>query len=92
MPRSVRDWPARLRRPRSSGERGDVISAQSRRHPQENMKVFDFDLDAEDMGRLDGLTTDAALAKFRQLYDTCVLRDTPDAGKAELLRKDVTVD
>ena len=56
------------------------------------MNVFHFDLDAEDMARLDGLTTAASLAKFRQLYDTCVLRDTPDAGRAELLRKDVTVD
>jgi len=58
---------------------------------EENLAVFDFALDEDDMGKLDALTAPAALEKFKELYDKCVLRDTPDAGKTELLRGTVTV-
>ena len=58
----------------------------------ENKRVLDWALDEEDMVALDALTTPAALAKFRELYEKCVLRDTPDAGRAELVRSDLTVD
>jgi len=43
----------------------------------ENMNVFDFELDAADMGALDGMTTDEAIGKFRELYRKCIVRDTP---------------
>ena len=43
----------------------------------ENMAVFDFELDAEDMAQLDGMTSPAAISKFVELYRKCVVRDTP---------------
>jgi len=59
---------------------------------RENMQVFDWELDDDDMAKLDALTTDEALQTYRALYDKCVLRDTPDAGKMELVRKELTLD
>ena len=44
---------------------------------RENLAVFDFELDADDMATLDGMTTDEAIAKFGELYRKCVVRDTP---------------
>ena len=93
------------------------------------MRVFDFELDDEDMTTLDALTTPEALAKYvevcdppvapphvclflpldplppalqhmcthaffwlSQLYAKCVMRDTPDAGRTELVRTKLTMD
>merc|ERR1740117_1716930 len=58
----------------------------------ENMRVFDFELDADDMSKLDALTTPEAFANFEALYAKCVIRDTPDAGRTELVRTKLTVD
>ena len=44
---------------------------------EENMAVFDFELDAEDMAALDGMTTPEAISTFVGLYRKCVIRDTP---------------
>ena len=44
---------------------------------KENMAIFDFELDADDMTELDGLTTPEAIDKFAELYRKCVVRDTP---------------
>ena len=44
---------------------------------QENMQVFDFELDDSDMSRLDALTDAVALKGFQALYEKCVVRDTP---------------
>ena len=44
---------------------------------QENLSVFDFELDSEDMATLDSMTTPEAIAKFVELYRKCVVRDTP---------------
>jgi len=43
----------------------------------ENLQVFDFELDADDMATLDSMTTPEAIAKFVELYRKCVVRDTP---------------
>ena len=43
----------------------------------ENMRVFDFELDADDMTKLDSMTTPEAISKFVELYRKCVVRDTP---------------
>eukprot|EP00308_Calcidiscus_leptoporus_P025485 CAMPEP_0119352918 /NCGR_PEP_ID=MMETSP1334-20130426/2120_1 /TAXON_ID=127549 /ORGANISM="Calcidiscus leptoporus, Strain RCC1130" /LENGTH=316 /DNA_ID=CAMNT_0007366065 /DNA_START=94 /DNA_END=1044 /DNA_ORIENTATION=- len=59
---------------------------------RENMQVFDWALDVEDMAKLDELTLPAALDTYRALYIKCVVRDTPDAGRTELVRTDLTVD
>ena len=49
-------------------------------------------LGADDMAKLDALTTPAAIEKFVELYNKCCTRDTPDAGRADLLRSKLTAD
>ena len=53
----------------------------------ENLQVFDFELSADDMATLDGMTTPEAIAKFVELYRKCVVRDTPvpaDQAKTQI--------
>ena len=42
------------------------------------------------MTKLDALTKPEAIDKFHELYVKCMLRDTPDADKTELVRADIT--
>jgi diketogulonate reductase-like aldo/keto reductase len=61
----------------------------------ENMAVFDWELDSEDMGKLDALTTPENLETFKALYIKCVTRDTPIEGSEEakqMTRKTFTVE
>ena len=57
----------------------------------ENLAIFDFALDEADMATLDGLTQPANLDAFLGLYQKCVVRDTPDAGKLELAKQQITI-
>ena len=58
----------------------------------ENMDVFGFELDADDMATLDSKTNPEAIAKFKELYVKCVVRDTPDAARPELAKDSITAD
>jgi len=61
----------------------------------ENACVFDFELGAEDIAELDALTTDENIQKFRELYEKCVIRDTPWAEAEEgkkLVKSTITYD
>ena len=69
----------------------DLLSLVSR-SMLENMDVFSFELDEADMATLDGKTTDEAIAKFKELYTKCVVRDTPDAARLDLAKTDITPD
>jgi len=53
---------------------------------KENLDLFDFELDADDMSQLDALTTPEAISTFVGLYRKCVIRDTPltDGIKMEI--------
>mmetsp|Transcript_45175 Transcript_45175/g.139140 ORF Transcript_45175/g.139140 Transcript_45175/m.139140 type:complete len:323 (+) Transcript_45175:22-990(+) len=53
---------------------------------EENLDLFDFELDADDMSQLDALTTPEAISTFVGLYRKCVIRDTPltDGIKMEI--------
>lgn len=59
---------------------------------RENAAVLDFELSAEDMAKLEGLTTPDAIAKFRDLYRKCVNRDTPNDGKLDGVKMEITED
>ena len=70
-----------------------IPKSVKRERMADNMAVFDFELAADDVAALDALTTPAAIEKFKELYVKCVVRDTPDAGRAaELAREKVTLD
>jgi len=43
----------------------------------QNVSLFDFSLDDQDMKFLDSLTTSQNLESFKSLYQKCVIRDTP---------------
>ncbi|XRB00888.1 aldo-keto reductase family 4 protein [Pycnococcus provasolii] len=59
---------------------------------EENIDVFDdFELDDEDVTKLDHLTTDDALETFAQLYRKCVVRDTQWDGTTDGVRTTFTI-
>ena len=62
-----------------------------RERMRENAAIFDFELDAEDMAKLDALTTPESLQTFQELYRKCVVRDTPLAGTTEGVKMDITL-
>eukprot|EP00618_Florenciella_parvula_P032034 CAMPEP_0119530778 /NCGR_PEP_ID=MMETSP1344-20130328/44571_1 /TAXON_ID=236787 /ORGANISM="Florenciella parvula, Strain CCMP2471" /LENGTH=357 /DNA_ID=CAMNT_0007570845 /DNA_START=82 /DNA_END=1155 /DNA_ORIENTATION=+ len=49
----------------------------------ENAAVFDWELDEEDLGQLDSLTTPGTLETFKALYEKCVYRDTPTPDRKD---------
>ena len=59
---------------------------------RENADVFGWTLDAAGVVSAPSAARSAALETFRGLYRKCVLRDTPDAGNAALIRSEITVD
>ena len=75
-------------------QRGCVYVPKSVRAARmaENARVFDFELGAEEMAELDGLTTPAALEAFAALYRKCVNRDTTKDGTLDGVKMDITVD
>ena len=52
----------------------------------ENLDIFDFTLTGEDMMLLHTLTTETTLAVFKDLYEKCIIRDTPLQGGEKLQR------
>jgi diketogulonate reductase-like aldo/keto reductase len=54
----------------------------------ENLAIFDFEIPADQMERLDHLTTPDAIFKFVELYRKCVTRDTE--LPASLAKTDIT--
>mmetsp|Transcript_15934 Transcript_15934/g.35879 ORF Transcript_15934/g.35879 Transcript_15934/m.35879 type:complete len:328 (-) Transcript_15934:61-1044(-) len=58
----------------------------------ENAAVFDFELSADDMERMDALTTPEAIETFKGLYRKCVNRDTTKDGTLEGVKMDITND
>ena len=58
----------------------------------ENANVFPLAaaLDADDFSRLDALTTPAAVAADKALYEKCVVRDTPLSEDDPGIKRDIT--
>lgn len=58
----------------------------------ENADVFDFELTAEEMAKLDALTTKENIAAFVGLYRKCVNRDTSKDGTLDGVKMVITED
>jgi diketogulonate reductase-like aldo/keto reductase len=58
----------------------------------ENGRVFDFELQLDDMQALDSLTTNDNLQAFLQLYHKCVNRDTTKDGTMDGVKMEITID
>eukprot|EP00747_Dinoflagellata_sp_TGD_P169064 gnl/TRDRNA2_/TRDRNA2_196976_c0_seq1.p1 gnl/TRDRNA2_/TRDRNA2_196976_c0~~gnl/TRDRNA2_/TRDRNA2_196976_c0_seq1.p1 ORF type:complete len:615 (+),score=114.43 gnl/TRDRNA2_/TRDRNA2_196976_c0_seq1:33-1877(+) len=69
-----------------------IPKSEKRERMDENAKLFDFELDDDDLSKLDNLTTDANLQAFKSTYLKCVFRDTPMEGSQEGLKTDCTID
>jgi len=75
-------------------QKGFGYFPKSVRHERmvENANVFDFAIEAQDMDRLDALTTPDNLQLFRDLYMKCVNRDTSKAGTMDGVKTEITLD
>eukprot|EP00286_Rhodomonas_abbreviata_P022500 CAMPEP_0181301160 /NCGR_PEP_ID=MMETSP1101-20121128/7273_1 /TAXON_ID=46948 /ORGANISM="Rhodomonas abbreviata, Strain Caron Lab Isolate" /LENGTH=320 /DNA_ID=CAMNT_0023406441 /DNA_START=18 /DNA_END=980 /DNA_ORIENTATION=+ len=75
-------------------QRGIVLIAKTVRKERmlENLDVFSFQLAEEDMQQLDKLTTEDNLKEYKELYDKCVVRDTPLQATKEGIKAVVTMD
>jgi len=58
----------------------------------ENGKVFGWELSAEEMAELDGLTKPEAYTTFEELYRKCVNRDTSKDGTLDGVKMSITKD
>lgn len=70
-------------------QKGVVYMPKSARESRmiENGGVFDWNIEEEDMERLDGLTTEEGLEKMYKSYRVGVLRDTTMEGRTELVKE-----
>ncbi|CAE7201159.1 alrC [Symbiodinium pilosum] len=69
-----------------------IPKSEKRSRMEENARLFDFALDAEDMEKLENLTTPAALETYKSSYLKGIVRDTPLQATAEGVRLDFTLD
>jgi len=69
-----------------------IPKSEKRSRMEENARLFDFELDTEDMDKLENLTTPAALETFKSSYLKGIVRDTPLQASAEAIRKDITLE
>eukprot|EP00434_Breviolum_minutum_P029095 symbB.v1.2.025734.t2/scaffold2517.1/size77087/3 len=69
-----------------------IPKSEKRSRMDENAQIFDFSLDAEDMEKLENLTTEASLATFKSSYQKGVLRDTPLEAHPESAKSDITLE
>lgn len=68
-----------------------IPKSEKRARMEENAKIFDFALDAEDLEKLENLTSEQNLEVFKSTYQKCVVRDTPLQGTMEGVKTDLTV-
>jgi len=69
-----------------------IPKSEKRTRMEENAKLFDFELDAEDMEKLENLTTEKALETFKSSYQKGVVRDTPLEASKEGVKAEITLD
>jgi len=69
-----------------------IPKSTNRGRMEENLKIFHFEISAEDMTTMDAQTRPETLADFKAKYADCVLRDTPMQGKSELVPDSYTID
>ncbi|EDQ89549.1 uncharacterized protein MONBRDRAFT_8086 [Monosiga brevicollis MX1] len=74
-------------------QHGFAVLAKSSRKERmaENFNSFDFELDLEDMAKLDDMTTEDNLEAYRDTYVKCIVRDTPDHGTSKGVPEKFTV-
>eukprot|EP00055_Hartaetosiga_balthica_P016900 m.109654 g.109654 ORF g.109654 m.109654 type:complete len:309 (+) comp9205_c0_seq1:121-1047(+) len=67
-----------------------LAKSSKKERMEENFNADGFQLDEEDMTALDGLTTDANIAVYVDLYKKCVVRDTPLQSSGEGIKDTIT--
>ena len=60
-----------------------IPKSTSKSRMKENLQIFDFKLEAEDMGTLNSLTTAKSLQEFEQHYHKNRVRDTPLSAESD---------
>ena len=58
----------------------------------ENKNIFHFEITEDEIQELDSLTSGEALDAYKNLYQKCVLRDTPLEGSLEGVKLHITID
>ena len=67
-----------------------IPKSENRSRIAENIKLFDFSLDDEDMALMSSLTSDSLLEENIKTYRMCCTRDTPVSP--DLVKAEVTID
>lgn len=69
-----------------------IPKSTNRSRMEENLKIFHFHIEADDISEMNSSTSPETLKDFQAKYADCVIRDTPMQGDASKVPSDYTID